>query len=99
MRETWLRTTKALTLFEPGSASPSKDEAAARAAALSRGQLSSDRLCRAFGAGSLYRYVSSAPVPESWSCTKDGGGTVCSFDGHAECDLNERQQTEEENCG
>jgi hypothetical protein len=99
VRETWLATTKTLTLFEPSSVSPSKDEAAARAAALSRGQLSSDRLCRAFGAGSLYRYVSSAPVPENWSCTKDVTGTVCGFDGHAECELNQRQQTEHESCG
>ena len=99
VRETWLPATKTLTLFEPGEGASSKNEAAARDAALARGQLSSDRLCRAFGAGTLYRFVASSPFAEHWACIKADSGTVCGFDGHAECKLDERQQSEQETCG
>jgi len=98
-QDTWSPVTKTLALFEPGAGAPSRDEAAAQSAALARGRQSSDRLCRDFGAGSLYRYESSSAVAEQWSCTKVGSGIVCGFDGHAECKLDERRQTEQETCG
>jgi TIR domain len=96
--EHWLPASRTLALYESAAGKPAKDEMAARTAALARGQTSSERLCREFGAGSLYRYVSASPVAEQWACTKASGGTVCAFDGHAECKLDQLQQSEQESC-
>jgi hypothetical protein len=46
-----------------------------------------ERLCRGFGAGSLYRDVSSSAVAERWSCSHGPTGTACGFDGHAQCEF------------
>jgi hypothetical protein len=97
--ETWEPATRTLTLFEPAGGSPAKDESAAQTRALESAQGNADRLCRSFGAGTLYRYISSAPIAEQWSCSRSGSGTVCGFEGHAECELSERQQKELEHCG
>jgi hypothetical protein len=97
--ETWQPVTRMLTLFEPMAGSPAKDEPAAQARALERAKGDTERLCRGFGAGTLYRYISSAAIAEHWSCSKVGAGMVCGFDGHAECALSERHQVEQEKCG
>lgn len=56
--ETWQPASRALALFEPSAGPPAKNEAAARASALERSRPDSERLCRGFGGGTLYRYVS-----------------------------------------
>jgi hypothetical protein len=96
--ESWQPSTRMLDLFEPADAA-SKDETTARAMALEHAQENAERLCRNFGAGTLYRYISSSPVAEKWSCSHKGSGTVCSFDGHARCELRERHESEQEQCG
>ena len=88
-----------LALFEPVAGPPAKDEAAAKANALERAQANSDRLCRAFGAGTIYRCISSSPVAERWTCNKVGSGMVCGFEGQAACVLSQRLQSEQEWCG
>lgn len=96
--ETWQPTTRKLALFVPALDTPSKNERSARANALERGERDAQRLCRTFGGGALYRYVSATPLAEQWSCAPNDWGIACGFEGHAECELSERHQTEEEHC-
>ena len=97
--EFWKPAIRELALYELPLGPPAKDESVAQARALERAQANTDRLCRAFGAGTLYRFTSSSAIAEHWNCTKGAGGTVCGFDGHARCGLSERRQTEQEHCG
>lgn len=97
--EQWQPAKRGLALFEPAEGPPAKDEPAAQANALERAKANSDRLCRAFGAGTIYRYISSSPVAEHWTCNKVGSGMVCGFEGQAACELSERLHSEEERCG
>jgi hypothetical protein len=97
--ETWQPAARALSLFEPAEGSPAKDETAAKASALQRANVSCDRLCKGFGAGTLYRFDSSSAVAEHWQCTTTRSGVVCGFDGHAQCELSERRDVEQEHCG
>jgi hypothetical protein len=99
VEETWQPSNRTLALFEPAAGSSERNESLAQARALERSQSDAERLCRGFGAGTLYRFISSSPVAERWSCSKNGSGTVCGFDGHAECELTERHELERENCG
>lgn len=96
--ETWQPATKTLVLFEP-AAEVAKDETTAQSSAIERARGSAERLCRGFGSGTLYKYVSSEPVAERWSCNRSGSGMTCAFDGHARCELSERRETEQEHCG
>ncbi|MGH6892767.1 MAG: toll/interleukin-1 receptor domain-containing protein [Dongiaceae bacterium] len=98
MLETWEPATRRLALFEPAAGSPAKDEPAAQALALERGHRTAERLCRDFGAGGLYRYVGASAIAESWSCHALAAGTSCTFEGNAECRLEERRQAEQEIC-
>jgi hypothetical protein len=99
IHESWTPVTKPLALFEPRNGAPAKDALAAQAQALERAQSGAERLCRDFGSGTLYRYRSAKPIAETWSCGKDGAGVTCGFEGHDECALDERHQTETETCG
>jgi hypothetical protein len=99
IEETWQPANRTLALFESALGSPEKNEALAHARALERAQGDAERLCRGFGAGTLYRYVSSSAVAERWSCSKNGAGMLCGFDGHAECELTQQQRVERESCG
>jgi hypothetical protein len=95
--ETWVPASRTLALFEPAG-SAAKDEVVAQARALESAKPDAERLCRGFGAGSLYRYVASSAVAERWSCTHGPTGTACGFDGHAQCELSESRRTEQEHC-
>jgi hypothetical protein len=97
--ETWQPATRTLALFESAEEPAVGDESAARASALKRAKESADRVCKAFGAGTLYRFVSASPVAEHWQCSKVRTGMVCGFDGHAACELTERHAVEREDCG
>lgn len=96
--ESWRPATRRLALFEPAAGKPAKDEAAAQALAIERGTETAGRLCRDFGSGTLYRYESATAIAEKWSCDKLAAGTVCGFEGQAECELQERRQIEVEAC-
>lgn len=97
-QETWEPVTRKLALFEAAAGRPAQDEAAARAQALERAAETASRLCRDFGAGTLYRYSSAAAIAEKWSCDRTAAGTICGFEGQAECRLEERRRTEVEAC-
>ena len=97
IEEAWAPVKRSLALFEPAGA-PEKTMDLAHARSLERAKTDSDRLCRGFSAGTLFRFVSSSAVAEKWTCTKGGAGTVCGFEGQAECELTERQRTEQESC-
>ena len=99
VNENWTPVIKPLSLFEPAQGAPAKDRSAAQTQALERAQSSAERTCRDFGAGTLYHYRSAKPVAESWSCENKSGGTRCGFEGHTECELDERRETESESCG
>lgn len=97
--ETWTPVTRSLALFESAGEMPAKDEAGAKSAALARAQTTSDRLCRDFGAGSLYRFTSSTPRADRWSCRRETSGLICGFEGRAECALEALQRSQREICG
>jgi hypothetical protein len=99
VHENWTPVIKPLSLFEPAAGRAAKDLSAAQAQALERAQSSAERMCRDFGAGTLYRYHSARPVAESWSCENKGSGKLCGFEGRAECALDERHEIETERCG
>lgn len=86
-------------LFEPASGAPLPSQSAAQAAAITRAQLSAERLCRAFGASSIFRYRGARPVAETWRCERSEAGYSCGFEGRADCDLQERRVSESEVCG
>jgi hypothetical protein len=96
--ESWLPAERSLALFEP-QVSRAKNQAAAQTQALESAKLEAMRLCQGFAVGTLYRYVSSSALADKWSCSRDGSGTACSFDGRAQCELLERHKTEQERCG
>jgi hypothetical protein len=99
VHESWTPVIKPLSLFEPATGAPVKDLSAAQAHALEQAQASAERICRDFGAGTLYRYRSAKPVVENWSCEGQGSGKRCGFEGRAECALDERHEIETETCG
>jgi hypothetical protein len=96
--ETWKTANRSLALFEPSAEPVARDEAAAKADAALRGKDTAEKLCRGFGAGTLFRFVSASAVAEKWTCTKSRSGVACGFEGHAECELSERQTAEREEC-
>ena len=97
--DTWTSVTRGLAQFEPPDGAGAPNEAAAKARALDRAKADAERLCRSFGAGTLFRFVSASSRAETWRCAPSGGGIACGFDGQAECGLQERHQVERESCG
>jgi hypothetical protein len=97
--ETWVPVKRELAQFVPADGPGAPSEAAAKAGALDRTKAQADRLCRGFGAGTLYRVVAAASRADSWSCSRVGAGVICGFDGVVECELEERRQVEHEVCG
>jgi hypothetical protein len=97
--DTWTPATRDLAQFQAADGPAAASEAPAKARALERAKSEAERLCRGFGAGTLYRFVSGAARAESWHCARSGAGIVCGFDGQAECGLLERRQVERESCG
>ena len=97
--ETWTPATRSLVLFAPPRGSPARSETRAKSDALTTARADADRLCRGFGAGTLFRFVSAKPRAETWSCHVSGGGVTCGFEGEADCALEARQLAERETCG
>jgi hypothetical protein len=98
-QDAWARQSRSLALFSPADGPGAPSEAAAKARALARAQGDAERLCRAFGAGTLFRFVSAAPSAEKWACAASASGTVCGFEGEAVCALDEHHSVEHESCG
>jgi hypothetical protein len=97
--ETWTAANRSLVLFQPAALTPAKSEEGARAQALTAAQSSAERLCRDFGATSIYRFEGATPQADEWDCTKLKNGVKCAFDGRAECRLQVRAMRERESCG
>lgn len=97
--ESWSAATRSLALFQPAEGPVSRTEAAARERALADSVVTAERLCRDFGATSLYRFEGAETRADRWSCEKSRGGYACSFDGSAVCKLQVRAVNERETCG
>lgn len=98
--EVWTTGTRKLVLFVgQEDAPPSRNEAAARSAALARALLKANRKCEEFVATTQFRLKSVTPVAQDWSCGSVSGGIVCGFEGNVVCDVDERREGESESCG
>ena len=97
--ETWTPATRRLALFTGDEATPSHTEAKAQSSALVRAQVSAERLCKGFAAGTLFRFLSARPAAQQWNCSRTTSGVVCGFEGEAVCEVEERKIQETELCG
>lgn len=97
--EVWTPSTRRLALYVGQDGAPSRNESAARSAALGRAQPNAERLCKGFVATTAFRLKSGTPVSLNWNCGPVSGGVACAFDGEAVCDLEERRLQETESCG
>jgi hypothetical protein len=95
---TWTPARRHLRMFvAQGDASPTS--VSAQAAALARGRVSAERMCRGLAATMSSRFISATAAPENWQCTRLNGGATCGFDGEALCDVEEPRVQEGETCG
>ncbi len=86
-------------MFVAQEAAPSKNEAQAKAAALTRAQALAERLCKGFTAATMFRLRAATPMPQTWNCSAGARGASCGFDGEAVCALDERRTQKGETCG
>jgi len=93
--EEWNDVKRPLALFVPAGVAPAPSLEAAKHAAIERARPDAERLCRTFGSDSHYRYKGAEPVAQQWTCS----GTICGFEGIAECSLERRNEREVETCG
>lgn len=73
-------------------------EAQAKAAAIERGHIKAERLCRDFDASGVTRYKSFEIDVQRWVCDAHSGGKVCGFEGRALCIHDAQQHKEQETC-
>ena len=97
--DVWTPMTRRLALFQPQEYPASSSEVKAKAAALASAQGRAERLCRGFAATMSFRLRSAAPEAEKWTCGPEVAGIVCTFEGEAVCELDERGVVENETCG
>jgi hypothetical protein len=97
--DVWAPAQRRLVLVVGEESAPSATESDARTAALRRGQVTADRLCKGFAASTLYRFGKAAPTPQTWLCSRMSGGVSCGFEGEVVCDLEQRSVIESERCG
>jgi hypothetical protein len=97
--DAWTPATRSLPLFVPAEGEPAPSKADARTRSFKRAKTDVERLCRGFGAGTLFRFVSATARADRWSCLNLSGGQICGFDGNADCVLEEHRQLERETCG
>jgi TIR domain len=64
----WAPVVRPLTLFTPADGPAAPSDAEAKSRALTRAAPEAGRLCRGFGAGTLYRFVSATARAGTWSC-------------------------------
>jgi hypothetical protein len=97
--EVWMPGIRQLALSETQSEKALPNLEAARAEAIARAQHRADRLCRGFGATTIYRFRSARPEAQEWDCARVGEGFSCGFEGQAICELDVKGTKEEETCG
>ena len=97
--EIWTPSTRRLTLFVGQDDAASSDQAGAQSAAMTRGQVSAERLCKTFAATTLFRFTSAKPVAQTWHCSTTAKAVICGFEGEAVCAVEERRVQEDESCG
>jgi hypothetical protein len=97
-REVWTPATRTLVLYQPSDVAAA-DEPSARALALKDARPQAERLCRGFAASGDARLMAAEPRADRWSCEHEGSRVACSFDGWAECRIQERQTKIDEVCG
>lgn len=97
--EEWTPGQRRLALFVAEGAGTQGSEPAAREAAWERARASAERLCKGFAATTSFRFVSSEPVAQAWSCRPVAVGVACGLEGEAVCAVEERHVREEESCG
>lgn len=97
--ETWAPATRRLVLFVGQGDVAHRDEPVAHAAALSRAQITAERLCKGFAATVSYRLTSAKPTVQTWNCSRASGGVLCGLEGEAVCEVEERRVQEVEVCG
>jgi TIR domain len=98
-REMWTPSTRRLALYVSQLDAPSSNEAAAQAAALTRGQVSAEQLCKSFAAATSFRFTSAKPAVQTWHCSPVAKGVACGLEGEAVCMVEERRVQEVEACG
>ena len=96
-QDTWRASTRSLSLFQPAQGAANEPDARARA--LAAAQTQADNLCRGFAATTAFRFRAATPQPTTWSCQPGAGGVLCSFEGEAACQLDEKATVEREICG
>ncbi len=89
----WQPVVRPLALYvAPGGVAGSLE--AAQADAIRRARPDAERLCSAFGSGTLYRYKGAEPTAQQWNCS----GNSCGFDGVAQCRLELHVERQAETC-
>lgn len=96
--ETLVPGQRLLTLFVGTDARPFPSDDAAKAAAMRRGRDDAERMCKDFATTGLFNYRAADVQAERWNCVRADGGRVCSLEGRAVCNLDERKITESERC-
>ncbi len=95
----WSPVQRQLVIYFAGDGPRAASDAGAKAAALAAARPAAERVCRGFGSGTLYRFVSAEAQAQSWTCRGPPTARVCGFDGVAACALLQRQDVETERCG
>ncbi len=96
--EAWLPATRELTLFVTHGGETHADETTARAAATKRAQTRAEQLCNGFAATNTYRLIAAESTAQIWHCSPTADGVACSFEGDANCEVEERHTLETETC-
>ena len=96
--ETWQSATRQLTLFVTHGGEAHADEVTAQAAASKRAQTRAEQLCNGFSTTSTFRLIAAASTPQIWHCSPTADGIICSFEGEAICEVEERHIQETETC-
>lgn len=94
----WSPAVRRLTLVATEDGAPAATLPAAQANALKASQTKAANLCRALAAGTIFRFRAAKPVAETWTCTGSTTKT-CTFEGHADCEVDVRDVASHETCG
>ena len=98
-KENWTPGTRRLALYVGQDDAAFSNGAAAQAAALARGQVAAERLCKSFATTTSFRFTSATPAVQTWNCSPVAKGVTCGFEGEAVCAVEERRVQEFEACG
>jgi hypothetical protein len=97
--EIWTPAVRPLRLVVPEAERGFANNDLAKTSALARAQHQAEVLCSGFSATTLYRFKSAEPEAEQWECSTLVSGISCGFEGKAVCQLEVKDEKEEETCG